>query len=335
MLLANRRCYWIIGLLALVLVTTGCNFSKGGTDIIDLDGSSTVFPIAEAMVEEFGKQSDGGARVVVGISGTGGGFKKFCNGETDVNNASRPIKAREVALCAEEGIEFVEVPIALDGLTVAVHQENHFAQCITVDELHTMWSPEAEDEVTRWNQVRPTWPDERMQLYGPGVDSGTFDYFTDVINGEAQASRGDFISNERDDVLIQGIAGGKFSLGYFGYSFFAENEDILNSVAVDSGNGCVSPTDQTINDGSYSPLSRPLFIYIRKSAEMPPIFDQFVEFVVNADRANLIQEVGYVPLADEIYELALARFGKGLTGTLFGGENPAEGSVLEVLAANQ
>lgn len=319
----------------MVLATTGCNFSKGGTDIIDIDGSSTVFPIMEAMVEEFGKLSDGGARAVIGISGSGGGFKKFCNGETDVNNASRPIKPQEAAHCAEEGIEYVEVPIALDGVTVAVHKENVFAQCITVDELHTMWSPEAEDEVTRWNQVRTSWPDEHLQLYGPGVDSGTFDYFTNVINGQAQASRADFISNERDDVLVRGIAGGKFSLGYFGYSFFAENKDILNSVAIDSGNGCVSPTGQTINDGSYSPLSRPLFVYIRKNVEPKPYLNQFVHFMVNADRADIMREVGYVPLSDEVYELALARFVNGLTGTLFGGENPAVGTVAEVLAANQ
>ena len=184
-----------------------------GAGTTDIDGSSTVFPISEAMVEDWGDSIGGSARLVIGISGTGGGFKKFCAGDTDINNASRPIKASEVEKCAEEGVEFIELPVAIDGLTVAVNPDNDFVECVTMDELHTMWQPESEGKIHRWNQIRQGWPDEDMRLYGPGVDSGTFDYFTETVNGESQASRGDFTSSERDNVLVQGIAGDKGSLG--------------------------------------------------------------------------------------------------------------------------
>ena len=317
-------------LLGLALVLAAC-----GAGTMDIDGSSTVFPISEAMVEEFAKASGGSARLVIGISGTGGGFKKFCAGETDINNASRPIKQIEVEKCAENGVEYIELPIALDGLTVTVNPDNDFVQCLTVQDLHTMWSPEAEGKIERWNHVRPVWPDQRLRLYGPGVDSGTFDFFTLVVNGEAQASRGDFISSERDNVLVTGVSGDKNSLGYFGYAFALENRGILKVVAIDGGNGCVAPTFETINDGSYHPLSRSLLIYVaRESAELPAVRD-FVRFHISPEGERLIEEVGFVPFPARVYEQVLARFEKGLTGTIFGGSDPQQGTVEEILAANQ
>ena len=301
----------------------------------NIDGSSTVFPITEAMVEDWGDSIGGSARVVIGISGTGGGFKKFCAGDADINDASRPSKASEVLKCAEGGIEFIELPVALDGLTLGVNPDNDFVSCLTIEELYTMWAPEAEGVIDRWNQVRADWPDEKLRLYGPGVDSGSFDYFTETINGEAQSSRGDFTSSERDNVLVRGIAGDRGSLGYFGYSYFVENRDILKMVAVDSGNGCIKPTDETINDGTYSPLSRPIFIYVSKKAWKEPDVEDFVSYFVSYDRAELLRDLGFVPFPERVHDLVLDRFQRGLSGTIFGGENRQHGTVEEILAANQ
>jgi len=273
--------------------------------------------------------------VVIGISGTGGGFKKFCAGDADINDASRPIKASEVLKCAEGGIEFIELPVALDGLTLGVNPDNDFVSCLTIEELYTMWAPEAEGVIDRWNQVRADWPDEKLRLYGPGVDSGSFDYFTETINGEAQSSRGDFTSSERDNVLVRGIAGDRGSLGYFGYSYFVENRDILKMVAVDSGNGCIKPTDETINDGTYTPLSRPLFIYVSKKAWEEPDVKDFISYFVSYDRAELLRDLGFVPFPERVHDLVLDRFQRGLSGTIFGGENRQHGTVEEILAANQ
>lgn len=306
-----------------------------GAGTTDIDGSSTVFPISEAMVEDWGDSIGGSARLVIGISGTGGGFKKFCAGDIDINNASRPIKASEEQKCAEAGVEFIELPVAIDGLTVAVNLDNDFAECVTVDELHTMWSPESEGMINNWNQVRPEWPDEKLQLYGPGVDSGTFDYFTETVNHEAQASRGDFTSSERDNVLVRGIAGDSGSLGYFGYSYFVENRDILKMVAVDGGNGCIYPTDETINNGTYTPLSRPLFIYVTKEAWGKQDVKDFVLYYTSYERAGLLKELGFVPFPEVVHDLISERFKRGLTGAIFGGMNPQRGTVEEILVANQ
>ena len=306
-----------------------------GAGTTDIDGSSTVFPISEAMVEDWGDSIGGSARLVIGISGTGGGFKKFCSGDTDINDASRPIKASEVEKCADEGVEFIELPVAIDGLTVGVNPDNDFVECVTMDELHIMWQPEAEGEIHSWNQVRNEWPEEDMRLYGPGVDSGTFDYFTETVNGESQASRGDFTSSERDNVLVQGIAGDKGSLGYFGYSYFVENQAKLKMVGVDAGDGCVYPTDETINNGTYSPLSRPLFIYVSKESWAKQDVKDFVSYYVSYERADLLKELGFVPFPDVVHDLVLDRFQRGLTGTIFGGANPEHGTVEEILSAKQ
>ncbi len=302
---------------------------------IDVDGSSTVFPITEAVAEEFGKLTEGNVRVTVGVSGTGGGFKKFCNGETQVSDASRPIKASEVALCEEAGIEYIEIPVAIDGLTVIVNKDNTWAQCMTVEELNTMWAPEAEDVVTKWDQVRPGWPSDEMEMYAPGVDSGTFDYFTETIGGESGASRGDFTASEDDNLIIQGVSGGKNGVGYLGYSYYVENAEKLNAVEIDGGSGCIAPTDVAINNGTYAPLSRPLFIYVRKDAATTPHIAEFIRYYLGSEGQALAAEVGYIPYPQAVYDLALAKFENGTAGTAFGGENPMHGSVEDILANSQ
>ena len=302
---------------------------------IHIDGSSTVFPISEAVSEEFGYATGGKVRITVGISGTGGGFKKFCNNETHITNASRPIKAKEVHFCGDAGVEYIELPVAIDGLTVMVNPSNDFAQCMTIDELHTLWGPEAEDQDLRWSQVRAGWPDEPIRLYGPGVDSGTFDYFTETVNGESQSSRADFTASEDDNVLVQGIAGDKNSLGYFGYAYFEENQNKLRAVAIDGGDGCVVPTDASINNGTYAPLSRPLFIYLRKDAADTPHVAEFIRYYLGEEGRKLAAEVGYIPFPDQVYSLALDRFERRITGSIFGGEHPQKGPVESVLAANK
>ena len=302
---------------------------------IDVDGSSTVFPIAEAVAEEFGKLTNGNVRVTVGVSGTGGGFKKFCNGEIDVSDASRPIKASEVQLCADAGIEYIEIPVAIDGLTVIVNKDNDWVQCMTVDELHTMWAPESEDLITKWDQVRPGWPNDDMEMYAPGVDSGTFDYFTETVNGAGGASRGDFTASEDDNLIIQGISGGRNGVGYLGYSYYVENADKLKAVEIDGGSGCIAPTDEAINNGAYAPLSRPLFIYVRADAAGAPHIAEFVRYYLGQEGQALAAEVGYIPYPQKVYDLALAKFENGATGTVFGGENPRHGAVEEILANSQ
>ena len=234
-------------------------------------------------------------------------------------------------MCADAGVEYIEIPVAIDGLTVMVNPTNDWVQCMTVEELHTIWGPAAEDVIKKWNQVRPEWPEEDFDLYAPGVDSGTFDYFTETVNDESGASRGDFTASEDDNVLVQGISGDKGSLGYFGYAYYAENAGKLKSVAIDGGNGCITPTDETINNGTYAPLSRPLFIYVRKDAAEMQHIREFVRYYLSEEGRQLAAEVGYIPYPDEVYDLALARLENGTHGTLFGGENPMKGPVAEVL----
>ena len=264
---------------------------------IEIDGSSTVFPVSEAVAEEFGKlHSD--VRVNVGVSGTGGGFKRFTVGEIDISDASRPIKESEAAAAEENGIEYYPLRVAMDGLSVLVSPDNDFVECLTTDQLKMIWEPDS--TITRWSDVDPSWPDKEIALYGPDTDSGTFDYFTEEIMGEAQLSRADYTASADDNVLVQGIAGGTYSLGYFGYAYYQENQDELKLVAVDSGNGCVLPTSESIENGSYSPLSRPLFIYVSKQSMERPEVKAFVEFYLD-NAAELAQEVGYIKLGDAEY----------------------------------
>jgi len=299
---------------------------------IKIDGSSTVFPITEAVAEEFGYLTSGNVRVVVGVSGSGGGFKKFCAGETDLSNASRPIKQKEVDICKDAGVEYIEIPVALDGLSVMVNPKNDFVECVSIEHLNTLWAPSAEGHITRWNQVDPAWPAEKIQLYGPGVDSGTFDYFTETVNGESQASRGDFVASEDDNVLVHGISGDKGSLGYFGYAYYVENQNRLKILGIDGGSGCITPTDETINNGAYQPLSRPLFIYLRKDSALKPHIQEFVRYYLSEGGGQmLVREVGYIPFPNNIYELIQSRVESTITGTLFGGSNPQKGSIEEIL----
>ncbi len=270
---------------------------------IAVDGSSTVFPITEAAAEEFGGQYPD-VRITVGIAGTGGGFKKFCNGETDISDASRAIKSTEVELCAQGGVEYEEFQVGLDGLTVVINPANDFATCLTVDQLKLIW--DAGSTVTNWNQVDPSFPDQPLTLYGPGTDSGTFDFFTEVVNGEAKRSRSDYTASEDDNVLVQGVSGDPNALGYFGLAYFIENSDKLKAVQVDGGNGCVEPSFDTVNSGDYAPLSRPLFIYVKKDSLARPEVLEFVKFYLT-NAATLVEEVGYVAVPQEVYDAGLAK----------------------------
>jgi phosphate transport system substrate-binding protein len=261
----------VLGAASLVaasaLVLVGCapasDTPAGLTGTVTIDGSSTVAPLMEAAADLYGA-AEPGVNVTVGTSGTGGGFEKFCAGETDISNASRPIKDEEAALCAENGIEFQEVVVANDGISVVVNPENNWAPCLSVEQLNTMWGPASEGVVMSWNQIDPSFPDEKLSLYAPGTDSGTFDYFTDEINGEEGASRTDFSPSEDDNVLVSGISAELGASGYFGLSYALANPDAVKLVAVDSGAGCITPSDETVSDGSYTPLSRPLFVYVNK-----------------------------------------------------------------------
>ncbi|KAA1282373.1 MAG: PstS family phosphate ABC transporter substrate-binding protein [SAR202 cluster bacterium] len=323
---------------ALILIACGSSDSDTGSkqlsgDII-IDGSSTVFPITEAVAEEFGILTGGKTRITVGISGTGGGFKKICAGETHIQDASRPVKQSEIDLCADSGREFVELPVAIDGLSVIVHPTNDFVDCLTIDELHTLWSPEAEGKITRWNQVRDSFPDESVNLYGPGVNSGTFDYFTETVNGEAQASRGDFLASEDDNVLVHSVSNDANGLGYFGYAYYTANAAKLKIVPIDGGDGCIEPTDETINNGTYAPLSRPLLIYIEKNALEQEQVLEFIRYFLGNEARGLISEVGFIPYQDNVYQLAKNKVESRIVGAVFGGDNRLTGTVEEILAAS-
>lgn len=305
----------LVALLVSALVAAcGGGDSQEGTDAlagqVQIDGSSTVYPVAVAVAEEF-QIANPGVRVTVGFSGTGGGFKRFCTGETDVSDASREISESERELCAESGIDFVEIPVAWDGLSVVVNPENDFVECLTVDELRAIWSPGS--TVTTWRDVRAEFPAEPIQLYGAGTDSGTFDYFTEVVVGESKASRTDYQASEDDNILVQGVAGDTYSLGYFGYAYYLENQDRLKLLAVDGGTGCVAPSETTIADGSYAPLSRPLYMYVSRPATERPEVRAFVDFMLD-HASELVPPTGYHPLDEERYQALKAEFDAGAEG---------------------
>ncbi|MCX7719281.1 MAG: PstS family phosphate ABC transporter substrate-binding protein [Candidatus Sumerlaeaceae bacterium] len=293
---------------------------RAETDTIRVDGSSTVYPVTEAVAEEFQASTGGKFKVTVGISGTGGGFKKFGRGETDISNASRPILEQEIAECRKNGIEFIELPVAFDALTVMVNPQNTWVDKLTTDELKRMWEPQAQGKITNWKQIRDSFPDAPLKLYGAGADSGTFDYFTEAIMGKPKASRGDFTASEDDNVLVQGISTDKNAIGYFGYAYYAENKDKLKAVPIDAGKGPVAPTEETVINATYAPLSRPIFIYVSKKSLERPAVRQFVEFYLK-NVADLAREVKYVPLPPSAYEKGLERLKAGETGTAFGGHS--------------
>lgn len=318
--------------LALAVGCGGAGEQQSATEskaaVIRIDGSSTVFPITQAVAEEY--QAATRQRVTIGVSGTGGGFKKFCRGETDITGASRPIKPTEVELCAENGIDWVELPVAYDGIAVVVHPDNDFVDYLTREELKTMWEPEGQGTVMKWSQIRDGWPDEDIHLFGPGVDSGTYDYFTKAITGTEHSSRGDFTASEDDNVLVQGVSTDPAALGFFGYAYYKENKNKLRVVPIDGGDGAIAPSLSTVADGTYQPLSRPVFIYVSKQAAERDEIESFVDFYLTEGEA-LVTEVGYIPLPSTAVTLAAERFATRKSGSMFAGGSKVGVTIEEAL----
>ena len=311
---------------------TGAGDSAASSTVLTVDGSSTVYPITEAVAEEFQKAHPG-TRITVGISGTGGGVAKFCRDEIDMADASRPIRPVEAEACAKAGVQFIELPIAYDGLAIVVHPKNTWATSMTVAELRKLWEPAAQGKVLRWSDVRSGWPNNEIHLFGAGTDSGTFDYFTEAIVGKEDASRGDYTSSEDDNVIVQGVSGDEYALGYFGYAYYEENKDKLKLVAVDDGNdangkGPILPSPESVNNGTYRPLSRPIFIYPKVKALDRPEVASFVEYYLK-EGVPLVREVGYIPLTDREYELVRTRFTSKKQGSMYEGTDSQSQMTLE------
>lgn len=298
---------------------------------IQIDGSSTVFPLTEAVAEGFQQQTQGRVRVTVGESGTGGGFRKFCRGETHISNASRPITASEMAACRAAGIQYVEIPVAFDALTVVVHPSNP-VRSITIEQLRAIWRPEAQGSVNNWRQVSPSFPDMPLVLFGAGSASGTFDYFTEAVVGRARASRTDYTPTEDDNVTVQGVASNPNAMGYFGLAYYEANRSRLNALAIDNGNGRpVAPSVANVVNGTYSPLSRPMFIYVNAAALRRPQVQQFVQYFLN-NGARYAEQVGYVPLPAAAYQTYLQRAQRRTQGTAFGGRQAIGITIDELIA---
>lgn len=339
----RNPCATVISLAAAVAVTVACGGGappegEAAATLITIDGSSTVFPISEAVAEEFGKAHPGGRTPTVGISGTGGGFQKFCRGESDISNASRPIRPAEIEACKTAGIEYIELPIAYDGIAIVVNPKNTWADQITVAELRTLWAPEAQGKVTRWSQIRAAWPNRDIHLFGAGVDSGTYDYFTEATVGKEGASRGDFTSSEDDNVIVQGVGSDELALGFLPLAYVEQNRARLKLVPVDDGKpdngaGPITPSAETVRNGSYQPLSRPLFIYVARTAAERPEVQQFVDMFFS--RPELTREVGYIELTPEIYDLARRHFADRRVGTAFGAGGSQVGLTLEALLSRE
>ncbi len=325
---SNKRIW--LGALALAgLIGT----AQAQHKIVAIDGSSTVYPITEAVAEEYQKLKKGAVKVTVGISGTGGGFKKFCRGETDISDASRPILKQEMEACRQTGIEYIELPVAYDALTVVINPKNDWAEEMTVAELKKMWEPAAQGVVDNWKKVSERFPDRPLKLAGPGADSGTFDYFTEAVVGKSKSSRGDYMASEDDNVIVQFVSRDVGALGYFGLAYYTENKDKVKAVKIkkDENSPAVAPSVETVNNGTYQPLSRPIFIYVNaKAAQEKPEVREFVEFYLQ-NAAKLSKEVGYVDLPAKAYEMALRNFKAMKKGTAFGGEPDVGVKVEELL----
>jgi phosphate transport system substrate-binding protein len=319
--------------LALAIAGVALFGAQGAhAQIIKIDGSSTVYPITEAVAEDFQKAKKNAIKVTVGISGTGGGFKKFCRGETDISNASRPILAKEMEDCKAAGVEYIEMPVAYDALTVVVNPKNAFLKQATVEELKTLWEPAAQGKVTKWNQVNPAWPDAPVKLFGAGADSGTFDYFTEAIVGKAKSSRGDYTASEDDNVLVQGISRDVNAIGYFGYAYYAENMARLRGVPIvnPKTGKAVEPSGANVENGTYVPLSRPIFIYVNAKSVAKPEVVEFIDFYMK-NGEKLIREVKYVPLPKNAYDLNLKHVKDMKKGTVMGGKNEVGITVDELM----
>jgi phosphate transport system substrate-binding protein len=303
--------------------------------VVKIDGSSTVYPITEGIAEDFQKAKKNAIKVTVGISGTGGGFKKFCRGDTDISNASRPILAKEMADCKAAGVEYFELPVAYDAVTVVVNPKNTFLKELTIAELKVMWEPGAQGKITRWNQVNPAWPDAPLKLFGAGADSGTFDYFTEAVTGKSKSSRGDFTASEDDNVLVQGVAQDTNALAFFGYAYYAENTKRLRAVPIVPGPGkpAVFPSEANVINGSYQPLARPIFIYVNAKSMDKPEIKEFISFYMK-NVTKIAKEVKYVPLPAQAYDINLNHLAKGKKGTVFGGTAEV-GITIEALLARE
>jgi phosphate transport system substrate-binding protein len=311
--------------------SAGDGSSPAGAAVVRVDGSSTVYPISEAVAEDY--KASSGVDITVGISGTGGGFQKFCRDEIDIADASRPIRPTETEACAKAGVEYVELPIAYDGIAIVVNPKNVWAPSMTVAELKTLWEPAAQGKIMRWSQVRPGWPDREVHLFGAGTDSGTFDYFTEAIVGKEDASRGDYTSSEDDNVLVQGVSSDENALGYFGYAYYEENKDKLKLVAIDdrddaNGKGPVLPSPDTVKEGTYRPLSRPIFIYPKLKTLDRSEVRGFIDFYLTKG-IPLVREVGYIPLTDKEYEMVRARLNGKKTGSMYTGTDSHSQLTLE------
>jgi len=317
----NIKRFKMLSVAAAMAAVLG-NSAVAHAPLVKSDGSSTVFPITEAVAEEFQKAKKGAVKVTVGISGTGGGFKKFCRGDTDISNASRPILKKEMEDCRQAGIQYIELPIAYDALTVVINPKNTFVKSLSVAELKKMWEPAAQGKVTNWNQINPAFPNAPLKLFGAGADSGTFDYFTEAITGKSKASRGDFTASEDDNVLVQGVSRDVNALGFFGFAYYVENRDKLKAVPIveKDGKPAVAPSMESVLNGSYQPLARPIFIYVNAASIKKPEVREFVEYY-NKHGANLAREVKYVPLPAKAYTYNLESVGKMRLGTKFEGEN--------------
>ena len=319
--------------VAALAVALGALTAGAQGQVIKIDGSSTVYPVTEGVAEDFQKAKKNAIKVTVGISGTGGGFKKFCRGETDIQDASRPILTKEMADCKAAGVEYFELPVAFDALTVVINPKNGFVKELSIEELKKMWEPAAQGKVTHWNQINPAFPNAPLKLFGAGADSGTFDYFTEAVTGKSKSSRGDFTASEDDNVLVQGVSQDVNAIGYFGYAYYAENQGRLKAVPIvqKAGKAGVSPSEKTVLDGSYQPLSRPIFIYVSVKSMAKPEVREFVEYYMK-EGARLAKEVKYVPLPAKAYTTNLEHLAKGKKGTVFGGTAEVGITIEDLLA---
>jgi phosphate transport system substrate-binding protein len=324
-----------VGSALIALAISGCGDSQNAATRVDIrdapvikiDGSSTVFPIAEAVAEEF-QRAGNRVRITVGLSGTGGGFKKLCRGEIDVANASRPILTEEMEKCRTAGIRYMELPVAFDAITVVVNPNNNWVKTLTIDDLKKMWEPAAQGKVTMWNQVRPEWPAARLMLFGPGADSGTFDYFTEAVAHKAKASRGDYTASEDDNVLVQGVENNKNALGYFGFAYYSAHKDKMRAVPIEvPEGGAIGPSIEAVVKGTYKPLSRPLFIYVSERALERAEVRTFIEYYLG-ESSTYVSEVGFIPLPASATQVALGHLKERRLGTVFGGV-PAVGVTIE------